>query len=147
MLERKRLAQNAAFLMGSDTLARIANVFFVIVAARLLGVDDYGTYATLMTFLLFGMMISQLGLQPVITRDVARRKEQSSEYVSSALLISMPIAFLLWMLAPPFAALCGFDRQIGRLLGLLGAALMGHAVARPAEGSCMSFHAGSRRHS
>jgi O-antigen/teichoic acid export membrane protein len=139
MPERKRLAQNAAFLMGSDTLARIANVFFVIVAARLLGVDDYGMYATLMTFLLFGMMISQLGLQAVITRDVARHKERAHEYFSSALVISLPIAFVLWMLIPPFVVLCGFDRQIGRLLGLLGAALVGHAVARPAEGVLRAY--------
>ena len=139
MRESLRLGRNAAVLTAASVIAQLANLAFVALAARRLGVDGYGIYATAITFLFFGQMLSHFGLQRVVVRDVAQRNERAMQYLSSAILFSLPIALVVWALLPPVASSLGYHPEFRHLLGLLGAALVGYIVARPAEGVLRAF--------
>jgi O-antigen/teichoic acid export membrane protein len=128
------LARNAAVLAAADLTARLASAAFVVVAARRLGADGYGLYATALTFVLFARMLSRVGVQSVIVvRDVAERRELTSQYLSSAILLTLPPSALLWLALSPAALALGYGGELAGLLAVLGASLLGHAVARPAE--------------
>jgi O-antigen/teichoic acid export membrane protein len=128
------LARNAAVLAAADLTARLASAALVVVAARLLGAEGYGLYATAFTFVLFARMLSRFGVQGVIVvRDVAERKELTNQYLSSAIVLALPPSILIWLVLSPAALALGYDAPLAGLLVVLGASLVGHAVARPAE--------------
>ncbi len=139
MKELTRLARNAASLTLVDILVPLANLVFLVVVVRRLGVDGFGVYATAMTFLLFARTLGAFGLQRVLVRDVAQQKSRANNYLSSAAMILLPMALLLWLIIPKAANAFGYSPELASLLGLLGAALVGNAFARPAEGILRAF--------
>jgi O-antigen/teichoic acid export membrane protein len=128
------LARNAAVLAVAEGTARLASAAFVVVAARRLGAEGYGLYATSLTFLLFARMLSRFGIQSVVVvRDVAERKDLASQYLTSTILLALPPSLAIWLALPWMARALGYGDQLPWLLAVLGASLVGHAVARPAE--------------
>jgi O-antigen/teichoic acid export membrane protein len=128
------LARNAAVLAVAEGTARLASAAFVVVAARRLGAEGYGLYATSLTFLLFARMLSRFGIQSVVVvRDVAERKDLTSRYLTSTILLALPPSLAIWLALPWMARALGYGDQLPWLLAVLGASLVGHAVARPAE--------------
>ena len=90
------LTRNAAVLAVAEGTARLASAAFVVVAARRLGAEDYGLYATSLTFLLFARMLSRFGIQSVVVvRDVAERKDLASRYLSSASPLALPTSLVI----------------------------------------------------
>lgn len=137
--ELPRLIRNTTSLTVADTIARLCSAAFVVVAARRLGVDGYGLYATVMTFVLFARTAGIFGLQQVLIRDIAPRKESASQYVSSAILLLFPLGLLLWAVMPHLVGMLGYGHELRVLLTLVGAVLVGNAVARPVEGMLRAF--------
>jgi O-antigen/teichoic acid export membrane protein len=78
-------------------------------------------------------MLGRLGIDRVITRDVARDKTMALRFLSSAIVLSIFIALLLIGGLPWLARLLQYDKVTQYLIGIVSIAAAGHAIARPAE--------------
>ena len=137
-----RLVRNALSMTAADVVARVASAVFMAVAARRLGIEGYGLYATALTFLVFARLASRIGLQGVlVVRDVAQRRERAAEYLASAAVLSVLTALVLAPALPWLGGALGYRPELIPLLGLAGLALIGNAVARPAEDVLRAYQA------
>ncbi|MCU0610163.1 MAG: oligosaccharide flippase family protein [Candidatus Eisenbacteria bacterium] len=117
----------------------MANLAFVAVAARRLGVADFGLYSIAMTFALFARTISLMGFPQVIIRDVAQHRERAGRYLFSGIALTVPVALLVWALLPVAASVAGYGPQMKSLLWLTGAILVGATIQGLAEAIARAF--------
>ena len=72
MSHSKRFISNSIVLTGSLAFQRTLTAIFAIVVARLLKVDNFGTYSVIMTLFLIGDFFSDLNLQQFAIREFPR---------------------------------------------------------------------------
>lgn len=79
-----RLVKNSFFLVVS----RISDVGVVLITtpiiARYLGLKAFGDYALVMAITIFVKPLAEFGAESIICRDVAKSKDNASEYVNAA---------------------------------------------------------------
>jgi PST family polysaccharide transporter len=121
-------------LTAADVVARVAAAAFMALAARRLGTEGYGLYATAVAFLVVARLAGRVGLQGVlVVRDVAQRRDRAAEYLASAAALSLATALVLAVALPLVGRALGYQAELLPLLALAGLALVGNAMARPAE--------------
>ena len=85
----RRMAKNTASLTGAKIISLASSMAFSVFSARSLGELHYGMYAFVIVLTSYFLVTSEYGLENLIVRDVADRKEMSDDYLSSSILIKM----------------------------------------------------------
>ncbi len=94
MSEGISVAKNTAFLtIGAIAQKLLSFVYFVLVA-RLLGSELTGKYLFALSFMLMFSVINDFGLQPVIIREVARRRDEARHILKNALGIKLFLSII-----------------------------------------------------
>jgi O-antigen/teichoic acid export membrane protein len=128
------LARNAAS-MGA---ARASHYFFAfilnVIVARALQVDNFGTYSFVLSFTTIFQMLSFLGINELIVREIAKRKEDLSKLFSSALLIRIisPVFFvgIIYLIV----LLADFDDDTSKALMIAGISIIAFSISYLIEG-------------
>jgi O-antigen/teichoic acid export membrane protein len=82
-----RVFSNASILVGVQVISKLLGTVLVIVAARLLGVADYGLYTFATTFgLIFGLLAA-FGFAQLVAREVARDLSRTGQTLGSILVL------------------------------------------------------------
>lgn len=68
------LIKNSLWLTSGKLLAALLRALTVIVAARLLGANSYGSFALAMNFILIFSFLPEFGLTAILTRELAKRQ-------------------------------------------------------------------------
>ncbi|MBP8001650.1 MAG: oligosaccharide flippase family protein [Chloroflexi bacterium] len=120
--QNRRLTQNTVIKLSSELVGRVASFLLTVVAARWLGEATFGWYNY---GLALGFVVTQLadmGLQLLISREVAVRGRQAQPFVQTAfhlkLFFSLPVIALLIFVTG------GQDGSIRLSLILLGLMLL-----------------------
>jgi len=95
MTMRNRLISNSAVLISSSALNRCLGALFSIVVARLLKVDNFGTYSIIMTFCVIGEFLSDLNLSQFAVREFPRNQKDPGGLLSR--IISLRLIFALFV--------------------------------------------------
>lgn len=90
----RRMLKNTASLTTAKVVSMAATIVFSIFAARYLGDMNYGTYAFIVVLTSYFMVTSEYGLENLIVRDVADKKERSNDYLTSTIAIKIFTALL-----------------------------------------------------
>ena len=94
-----KFLKNSLWMIG-DYFAKIFSAIFVgVYIARYLGPEAYGMLSYALAIISIFIVISKLGMDSILVRDIANQKEGRSLYVSSALLLMSAIGFLLYIIA------------------------------------------------
>ena len=90
MQEAKKLGasifKNSVFMVGAEAVARLLRFLLIIFIARKLGVTDFGKFSFALAFGGIFILFSDLGVSSYTVKQLARRKELSSEYFSRAII-------------------------------------------------------------
>ena len=78
----KRTFKNYVVNFFGKTWGTITDIAVIGMLARYLESDQFGTYAFIMAFVATFRMISSMGVPAIITRDVARNKEQGPDILT-----------------------------------------------------------------
>ncbi len=98
MLETKNVAKNTAFLTGGLIAQKVLSFVYFLFLARFLGKDAVGKYLYALSFMTAFSIISDLGFQQVVIREVAKAKERAAIVLKNALAVRVLLSF--------FAAAC-----------------------------------------
>ncbi len=94
-----RVYKNSFILTLLRVIEPLLAMVVIVAVSRLRGTEVMGGYAFIITFVSMFGIIGQMGLQALITREVAADKEKSSSYLSAALFLglcsSIPLAFVM----------------------------------------------------
>ncbi len=120
MNEAIRLGRNYGATAYGQLISQILTLVISLAIARTLGVEQYGIFVFAFAFPSWFLLLVSLGLDPVLTIEVAANKDRAGSYlttISVIRLLLVPIAIgLLWLslnllLSDPFA------RTVALILG------------------------------
>ncbi len=85
--QRAVLLKNSVAILGARVVIPLSFFALSIVVARLLGPEALGHYAILMSLYAIFSLLSSMGLENLILRDVSRQPEKAGAYCSHALVL------------------------------------------------------------
>jgi PST family polysaccharide transporter len=101
------ILHNTGLLALSGLIVRGVGMGMMVLLARYLGAEGYGTYQRAEAFVFLFSILASLGLDMILAREVARRSPRTSEYLAGVMALKL-------MLGPVcFALILGFARARG----------------------------------
>ena len=105
--EKQTIIKNIFWLSMSQVGSRLFRAIILIYAARVLGAAEYGIFSYVLGLAAFFTIFADIGVSPLMTRDVAAHPEKRNEYFSSSFLIKIFLLLitilLIIFIAPYFA--------------------------------------------
>jgi len=78
---RQRITRNATFKVLGEAGSRLAGMLFYILFARGLGAQDFGRYSFALSYAALFAIVVDLGTNTIITRELARDRSRTSDFV------------------------------------------------------------------
>ncbi len=106
---KQTLAKNTFWLTFGNIFSRLIRGIFLIFAARFLGVNEFGVFNYVLTFAGIFTIFSDIGLNTILTREIAKQKDEKVENQIFSTIFSLKIILLiltsliLIFIAPHFA--------------------------------------------
>ncbi|HET7321115.1 MAG TPA: oligosaccharide flippase family protein, partial [Longimicrobiaceae bacterium] len=140
--QRRVVVANTTALVLAYAIPRAFTFLSAVVAARVLGPERFGYYATAAAVAVVASIAATLGMQPLLVREIARSPERAPGLVAAAHAAKLGLVLLMaGVLAA--APLAGFHGVILAAAALLG---MGYAVGAFVENLAAYFQGVERMH-
>lgn len=121
---KKSVAQNASLLTGAYILQKIfAFVYFTLVA-RFIGPEDVGKYIFAVSLTTLLAIFIDLGLTPVMIRELAKNNEQTKEYSRVILTSKIILGALIYIIALMVVRLLHKDPMTITMVSITGIAMV-----------------------
>ena len=88
-----RILKNSVFLASSQIAAKIINFALILVLTRFLGKDGFGLYSFSFAYVSIFYFLTHMGIGNLLTRDVAKQKDNAHEFISYSLPIVLILSF------------------------------------------------------
>jgi len=85
----KKVLKNTAYLSISKVFSKLFSLILIITISRYLGVEGIGGYSFVFSFGIFFLMFAEFGFSLLITRIVAKNKQEVSKIFGNFLIIKM----------------------------------------------------------
>jgi len=112
MAELKRVVKNSTFIFLTNLFGKILTLVLIIILARYLGVQDYGKFSFVISFVGLFAVFGNFGLGLLLKRLVSRNKKKVNYYFSNAIIISGLFNFLTFLTIILFANILRYDRSV-----------------------------------
>ncbi|MCE7699712.1 MAG: flippase, partial [Methanobacterium paludis] len=90
----RRIAKNTVLLLVSQLLVSILFFLSMLYTARYLGANGFGILSTALALTVILGLFSDLGLNTLTTREVARDKSLANKYIGNTLVMKLFLAFV-----------------------------------------------------
>jgi O-antigen/teichoic acid export membrane protein len=110
----RALTFNMAAIVTGKVIAVVIGLVSIALITRALGPEGYGAYRTILTFVSFVSIGSDLGLQLVVLRELGRPGRDHGRLVGAALLLRLMISALVLGLGALLSLLMPYDHEIVR---------------------------------
>lgn len=120
--QKQTLAKNTFWLFFGQITGRTLRAALVIFAARLLGPESWGAFSYVMGLIAFLLILSDIGISAIVTRESARSPETSAEYFSTAFFLKiflLSIGALLLIFGAPYLTKIAEARALLSIVALL----------------------------
>ena len=104
-----RIFHNTSILAISGLLVRGMGMGMMVVLARSLGAEGFGTYQRAESFVALFSILASLGLDMILTREVARASARTTEYLAGVMILKLILGPLCLALVLGFAAARGYQ--------------------------------------
>ncbi len=106
-----QILHNTGVLAISGLFVRGMGMVMMVILARSLGAEGYGTYQRAEAFVYMFSILGSLGLDMILTREVARRGARAPEYLTGVLILKLLLAPLCFALILGFAYARGYHGE------------------------------------
>jgi O-antigen/teichoic acid export membrane protein len=90
----QRVAKNTGVIIVGNIIFRIISIFVIIYLARYLGPAEFGKYNFVFAYLAFFAVITDLGLQPILVREMSRDPATAPKLIGNAYIIRLILTAL-----------------------------------------------------
>lgn len=120
MNQVQRIVKNIGVTGFAQVLTSLMAFVLLLYLARILGEADFGIYNFAMSITTLFVVITDLGVNQFLVREIAREKDRSSEYVNSAVTLKIPLSIMTFIGIVMFSWIFGYNTKFNILLYLLG---------------------------
>lgn len=110
--------------MISGYFGMAANFVLIIFVARYLGAEGLGIFTTVGTFVFFGGIITEFGVETVIVRNIARNKNDLSLYYVNGFFLVLSLAVISWIITGVVVYFLDYDSHLKMLIMLSTTSLL-----------------------
>jgi O-antigen/teichoic acid export membrane protein len=125
----RRAARNAAWLLSSQTLTRLAAFAVGTMLARVFGAERFGEYMYVMTFVMYFAFLADAGLGRYLIRDGAREPGRAREFFATIGALRLGLAALVYGLMLGAALLTRADGERLTFIAVAGLSLFTGALS------------------
>ena len=95
----RKIAKNTGVIIAGNVIFRLVSLFVIIYLARYLGTAGFGKYSFVFAYLTFFSIITDLGLQRILVREMARNPQTAPVLIGNAYVIRLLLTFFAVVLA------------------------------------------------
>ncbi len=110
------IAKNTIYYTAALLYQKILGFIYFTLIARFLGVDESGRYFFALSFTALFAIFADLGLVPVLIREIAKDKERKNELFSKVLTLKLILAFLSVSLIVLFVNILDYPSYVKNLV-------------------------------
>ena len=118
------IAKNIGILLFANVTIGILGFVLVIFIARCLGDVEFGKYSFALAFAGLFAILSNIGLQIVVTRDVARDRSQAGRYLGNVALIELILLIITFFLMLITINLMNYPNDTKLIVYIIGIAVL-----------------------
>jgi O-antigen/teichoic acid export membrane protein len=85
----QKIAKNTGVIIAGNIVFRIVSLFVIIYLARYLGTEGFGKYSFVFAYLAFFNIITDLGLQQILVREMARNPSTAPKLIGNACIVRL----------------------------------------------------------
>lgn len=119
MTVARRVATNTAVLFIGKILSSLLSLFVAALLARHLGVEGYGKYNFVFSFLFFFQALAVPGIDSIVIRETNKNPSAKERYIANALFLKVALSIVSAILCWGMIFFAGYSPDI-RFLVLLG---------------------------
>jgi len=120
MNQVQRIVKNMGVTGLAQILTALMSFVLLIYLARFLGEADFGKYSFAFSLTTLLATLTDLGVNQLLVREIARNKDISEEYVGNAVLMKVPLAAVTFMVIATISWLLNLNPDLMILIYLLG---------------------------
>lgn len=118
------VSRNSAYLIAGQLLSRAVSLLYVLVLARHLGVDEFGTFNLVMSLVLVAIGAIEFGLGRLLVRDLARDAGLIPSYLSTLLPLRGMLSMVGYCVLLTAVWLVGYPGPVLQLTAIAALALL-----------------------
>lgn len=119
-----RVYGNAALLLATQVVAKVLGALLTIVAARKLGVQDYGLYAFALSLGYILSLVVDFGFPQLITREIARHAERTAEILGHVFVLEAVFTVMALVALVGILAGLGYPVERARIASIAAATML-----------------------
>ncbi len=96
-MQTNRVASNSIFVLAAEAIDFVMRFALVVFAARALGDEDFGKISFAIAFGTLFLILSDLGLNHLLIREIAKKPQQVQRLIGSGLVIKLGLAGLTFL--------------------------------------------------
>lgn len=85
----QKIAKNTGVILTGNVIFRLVSLFVIIYLARYLGAAGFGKYSFVFAYLAFFNIVTDLGLQQILVREIARNPSTAPKLIGNAYVIRL----------------------------------------------------------
>lgn len=115
----KTIFKNSTWLISGEVISKLLAFLFTIIVARSFGVENFGKYGFSMSFILLFSVLTDLGLNIFMFREISRDRKTLVRYVGNILMLRIVLCCIAGALVILMAQYLGFSGDRKLLIYLL----------------------------
>lgn len=116
----QKIVKNIGVIGISQVLLAVFSFAFMIYLARFLGEAGFGEYSFVLSLTSLFVIFTDLGVNQLIVREIAREREHAEKYVNNAFLLKIPLSIATFIGIIILTSILNFQADLTLLLYLFG---------------------------
>lgn len=102
------VARNTGIVLVGNIIFRVISLIIIIYLARYLGKVDFGKYSFVFAYLAFFGIITDLGLQKILVREIARKPQLAPKLIGNAYIMRLALTIFAFFMSVIIITLMSF---------------------------------------
>jgi O-antigen/teichoic acid export membrane protein len=119
--------RNYAYKLIGEGGVRLLSTVFLLILARIVGASEFGIYSTAFAVATVFAILVDLGVNPIVTREIARRPDKRPQIVAAVNFLKTSMALVMWLLLWVSTDLVHMSGERARLVHWFGWVAVGTA--------------------
>ena len=115
-----KITKNTLYLSSAYVVQKILAFVYFALLARFLGADNIGKYVFALSFTTIFSIFIDLGLNSVLTREIAKYKGKARDYINNVIGIKIILAVITYALTVFFVNILNYPQEAKQLVYLAG---------------------------
>jgi len=134
----RAITRNAFYIAASQVAQKLVHVAFVVVAARLLGIQGYGEFLLVTTMVVVTTTFANFGIRPLIVRMMSREQERTAELLGNILAVRSMLALGAYGILVAFVHAAGYRTEVRVLTAIAGTAILFNVIQDSLEAALIA---------